>query len=39
MQLIKFPLNYTGNKYRIMDQIRKYFPENLFAYIYFLCYV
>lgn len=37
MQLIKSPLNYTGNKYRIMDQIRKYFPENIECMIDLFC--
>ena len=37
MQLIKSPLNYTGNKYRIMDQIIKYFPENIECMIDLFC--
>lgn len=28
MENIKSPLNYTGNKFRILDQIKPYFPEH-----------
>jgi DNA adenine methylase Dam len=28
-QYIKSPINYTGNKYRILSQITQYFPKNI----------
>ena len=29
MSLIKSPMNYIGNKYRILPQIQKWFPEDI----------
>ena len=29
MQYIKAPMNYIGNKYRILQQIQKWFPANI----------
>lgn len=29
MNKIKSPMNYIGNKYRILDQIKVYFPDNI----------
>ena len=37
MQLVKSPLNYTGNKYRIMDQMRRHFPENIECMVDLFC--
>lgn len=34
---IKSPLNYTGNKYRILNQIEKYFPKNIHCMIDLFC--
>lgn len=34
---IKSPLNYTGNKYRILNQIEKYFPEKISCMIDLFC--
>ncbi|WP_443738837.1 Dam family site-specific DNA-(adenine-N6)-methyltransferase [Treponema sp.] len=34
---IKSPLNYTGNKYRILSQIEKYFPEKINKMIDLFC--
>ena len=36
-KLIKSPLNYTGNKYRILDQIMKYFPKDIDCMIDMFC--
>ena len=33
MELIKSPINYTGNKYRILDQITKYFPKKVDTFV------
>lgn len=35
--LIKSPLNYTGNKYRILSQINKYFPNKINVMIDLFC--
>lgn len=37
MKLVKSPLNSTGNKYRIIDQINKYFPEKIDCMIDLFC--
>lgn len=37
MKLVKSPLNYTGNKYRIIDQINKYFPEKIECMVDLFC--
>lgn len=37
MKLVKSPLNYTGNKYRIMEQINKYFPEKIDCMVDLFC--
>ena len=29
MQYIKAPMNYIGNKYRILQQIQKWFPRKI----------
>lgn len=34
---IKSPLNYTGNKYRILDQIFKYFPKEIDTMVDLFC--
>lgn len=36
-ELIKSPLNYTGNKYRILPQIGKYFPEKIECMVDLFC--
>ena len=36
---LKSPLNYTGNKYRILDQIIKYFPMNFVNSFLFVLHV
>ena len=33
MEFIKSPTNYTGNKYRILDQITKYFPKKVDTFV------
>lgn len=33
MEFIKSPINYTGNKYRILDQITKYFPKKVDTFV------
>lgn len=35
--LIKSPLNYTGNKYRILNQIKPYFPKKINCMIDLFC--
>lgn len=37
MQLIKSPLNYTGNKYRILNQIQPYFPKDIDIMVDLFC--
>ena len=37
MSFIKSPLNYTGNKYRIMEQISKYFPKEINCMVDLFC--
>ena len=34
---IKSPLNYTGNKYRILPQITKYFPKHTKVFVDMFC--
>ena len=34
---IKSPLNYTGNKYRILPQITKYFPKHTDVFVDMFC--
>lgn len=34
---IKSPLNYTGNKYRILPQLEKYFPKNTEVFVDLFC--
>lgn len=37
MDLIKSPLNYTGNKYRILPQIQPYFPKDINVMVDLFC--
>ena len=37
MQYIKSPLNYTGNKFRILSQIKPYFPEKVNVMVDLFC--
>lgn len=37
MQLLKSPLNYTGNKFRILSQIQPYFPKNIDTMVDLFC--
>lgn len=37
MKLIKSPLNYTGNKYRIIEQINNFFPDEINCMIDLFC--
>ena len=37
MELIKSPLNYTGNKYRILSQIQPYFPKEIGTMVDLFC--
>ena len=37
VNFIKSPLNYTGNKYRILNQIIKYFPKNQYSLLDLFC--
>ena len=37
MLFIKSPLNYTGNKYRILPQLEKYFPKNTEVFVDLFC--
>lgn len=37
MEYIKSPLNYTGNKYRILAQIQPYFPKNIKIMVDLFC--
>ena len=34
---VKSPLNYVGNKYRIIDQIHQYFPKNINTMVDLFC--
>lgn len=36
-EFIKSPINYTGNKYRILPQITKYFPDNINTFVDLFC--
>lgn len=37
MELIKSPLNYTGNKFRILNQIQPYFPKKIKCMVDLFC--
>ncbi|MFQ6723905.1 MAG: Dam family site-specific DNA-(adenine-N6)-methyltransferase, partial [Clostridia bacterium] len=37
LEFIKSPLNYTGNKYRILPQITKYFPQKIDTMVDLFC--
>ena len=37
MELIKSPLNYTGNKFRILPQIQPYFPKEIDTMVDLFC--
>lgn len=37
MELIKSPLNYTGNKYRILDQLFLHFPKHIGCMVDMFC--
>lgn len=37
MENIKSPLNYTGNKFRILEQIKKHFPKKVSCMIDLFC--
>ena len=37
VKLIKTPLNYTGNKYRILSQIQQYFPSEIDCMVDLFC--
>lgn len=37
MEFIKSPLNYTGNKYRILKQIQPYFPKEINVMVDLFC--
>lgn len=37
MEYIKSPMNYIGNKYRIMGQIQKWFPKNINTMVDLFC--
>lgn len=37
MQLLKSPLNYTGNKFRILQQIQPYFPKQINTMVDLFC--
>lgn len=36
-EYIKSPINYTGNKYRILPQITKYFPDKINTFVDLFC--
>lgn len=36
-EFIKSPINYTGNKYRILSQITKYFPQKIDTFVDLFC--
>lgn len=35
--MIKSPINYTGNKYRLLSQFKKYFPEKTGTFVDLFC--
>lgn len=37
MQFLKSPLNYTGNKFRILEQIQPYFPKQINTMVDLFC--
>lgn len=37
MEYVKSPMNYIGNKYRIMSQIQKWFPKNINTMVDLFC--
>ncbi|QIW62045.1 Dam family site-specific DNA-(adenine-N6)-methyltransferase [Mycoplasmopsis gallinacea] len=37
MKLIKSPINYTGNKYRILDQLNTFFPKKIDCMVDLFC--
>ena len=37
MQYIKAPMNYIGNKYRILQQIQKWFPREINLMVDIFC--
>lgn len=37
LKYVKSPLNYTGNKYRILNQIQPYFPEKINVMVDLFC--
>ena len=37
IELVKSPLNYTGNKYRIIPQIREFFPKKINVMVDMFC--
>lgn len=37
MQYIKSPMNYIGNKYRIIDQMQRWFPKNINLMVDLFC--
>lgn len=37
LKYIKSPLNYTGNKFRILDQIQPYFPDSIEVMVDLFC--
>ena len=37
MKYVKSPLNYTGNKFRILNQIQPYFPDNINVMVDLFC--
>lgn len=37
MELIKSPLNYTGNKYRILEQLNPLFPKQIDVMVDMFC--
>ena len=36
---IKSPMNYIGNKYRIIGQIKQWFPDNINTMVDLICFV
>ena len=34
---VKAPFNYIGNKYRIINSIQEYFPENIDIFVDLFC--
>ena len=37
MDYIKSPLNYTGNKYRLLNQFEKFFPKEIDTFVDLFC--